>query len=852
MSKNNDRHNSHGSNKRSSGGYQQNSSNRRQRTQPWENKRSKTTEEPTPKLYSEKEVAKDLTPAQKEYRENFKSQLTFADNIYGIPLQAFCPRISQKEKEEAATYALEKATERRVRQREIAARNQSNGYYSSSDSDDYYPGAASRSDHDAFALTTGQKQFFLKLKDCAPLTTGFDIEGSINNKHCYCPCGKDLKKWREDNRDVEMLFDDVDWKRSPCRIFEPMGLMQHLEVEGEGCILHYGTRMYLEKLYENYNGPGIGHRCLYKMGDQKYRKADAQQTRNLQKAIDVGQRELARERERNHRMETELKTLEKVSKDLCKQKEMLEEWRSVMEVEKKSKKTISDLELASFRLLFGAYISLEKGKRVKEKLGKLVIDGVEQGVVYITVRASPPSSKTSFSLQKFFDGYYDKDKGLEALAMKPCGNKKAQKNEAKREAVKEVKKTRRLLFGGGDDDDKDGFIAHAMLSTWRITLKENTDQSAENTATDEGGPLKQFKSDCWKQLNNLSIPVGKTMIRLFEDAEGGIKPVTDELLEYQITRAIKSNKATAAAAAKQLDGAFTRAKAYTRAVGRIMFNTFQDFDKHSVPRSTMLPIFQNLMLRGCIPGDDNYERDDILKHIVPFTPNPEKNVIKDRIGMKIDEEDDNSQLWTPDSIFKKLIPDTFIHSRSLILSGLEDGLSLGGKKTSSKLEEGSGLAVALRAIPLEAVQKIIFGKSTMTVEEVLAVLEPDYCKCEGDWEGDDERKAEERREQEKFFEGDFKRYLREEASKNSDFLEEFVQFCTGSNYLPFVSPGDDKPFKITVEFNFTQPEPGCHPMAHTCVNTIRLPGTGIYWGNFDLLREKMKEALAQCSRFDFE
>jgi len=220
--------------------------------------------------------------------------------------------------------------------------------------------------------------------------------------------------------------------------------------------------------------------------------------------------------------------------------------------------------------------------------------------------------------------------------------------------------------------------------------------------------------------------------------------------------------------------------------------------------------------------------------------------------MKIDEEDDSSQLWTPDSIFNKLIPDTFIHSRSLLLSGLEDGLSLGGKHTLSKLEEGSGLASALRAIPLEALQKIVFGKSTMTVEEVLAVLEPNYCRCEGGWEGTDKQLADEQRKQEKFFEGDFKKYLREEASKNSDFLEEFVQFCTGSNYLPFASPGVDKPFKITVEFNFTQPEPGCHPMAHTCVDTIRLPGTGIYFGSFDKLCKKMKEALAQCSRFDME
>ena len=64
------------------------------------------------KLYSEKKVAKGLTSAQEEYKEKFKNQLTFADNIYGIPLQAFHTTISQEENEEAAGYALGKAIEK--------------------------------------------------------------------------------------------------------------------------------------------------------------------------------------------------------------------------------------------------------------------------------------------------------------------------------------------------------------------------------------------------------------------------------------------------------------------------------------------------------------------------------------------------------------------------------------------------------------------------------------------------------------------------------------------------------------------------------------------------------------------
>ena len=110
---------------------------------------------------------------------------------------------------------------------------------------------------DAFALTRGHKKFFEKLKDCLPLTTGFDVEGTTNDRHCFCPCGKYVKKWREEDRDVANLINKRDSKKSSCmKSFQPMGLMAYLEKKGEVCILHFGTRKYLEKLYENYNGPG--------------------------------------------------------------------------------------------------------------------------------------------------------------------------------------------------------------------------------------------------------------------------------------------------------------------------------------------------------------------------------------------------------------------------------------------------------------------------------------------------------------------------------------------------------------------------------------------------------------------
>ena len=193
---------------------------------------------------------KDLTPEQKAYREKFKLQILYEGNISAIPTQAFFPRFSEEEKEDAARYALVNATKRQAMKRAKAAND-----YSSSDCEDY-PGAAPRST-DAFALTRGHKKFFNKLKDCLPLTTGFDVEGTTNDKHCFCPCGKYVKKWRDEELDVANLIDERDSNKSPCmKPFQPMGLMAHLEKKGVACILHFGTRKYLEKLYESYNGPG--------------------------------------------------------------------------------------------------------------------------------------------------------------------------------------------------------------------------------------------------------------------------------------------------------------------------------------------------------------------------------------------------------------------------------------------------------------------------------------------------------------------------------------------------------------------------------------------------------------------
>jgi hypothetical protein len=53
----------------------------------------------------------------------------------------------------------------------------------------------------------------------------------------------------------------------------PIGLMSHLESKKNSCVLHLGVYKYLWELYGDLRG--IGHKALYKMGDPKYKRAEA-------------------------------------------------------------------------------------------------------------------------------------------------------------------------------------------------------------------------------------------------------------------------------------------------------------------------------------------------------------------------------------------------------------------------------------------------------------------------------------------------------------------------------------------------------------------------------------------------
>ena len=106
---------------------------------------------------------------------------------------------------------------------------------------------------------------------------GFDAVGynPEDEKSCSCSCPLSMSaiKWRT-NFDISFMNDN-----DKCSGYHknalPFGLMDHVRKLGEsGGYLHLAVQLYLETLHAKKWG-SIGHKALYKPGDENYKKAEA-------------------------------------------------------------------------------------------------------------------------------------------------------------------------------------------------------------------------------------------------------------------------------------------------------------------------------------------------------------------------------------------------------------------------------------------------------------------------------------------------------------------------------------------------------------------------------------------------
>eukprot|EP01082_Thalassiosira_pseudonana_P010555 g9307.t1 g9307 contig36:306427-308909(+) len=554
-------------------------------------KRAKTYEDHIAAVVAPTDIEM-LTEDQRSYRNEVKALMEYEDSINAIPLQAFCLPVGWDEsRKNASNVAIEKVEERLREKEEVEAQRQ---YNDSDDSDDSYKrdlrGGGKRT---TSQLTSDDRTFLGALSSCYTMMIGFDIVALGNSKDtewCYCPLSTKQQKWRA----MHGIQLDADDQCKCSGAFSPIGLMGHLEMIGGVrtyrdpntrqqtadpmlCKRHYGARQFLMSLYANYNGEGIGHKALFKLNDDNWKKADVAENKRYIKALRLGFVELRKQEEKNKQLEAELKRAEKakiefkaISDDRYEQIERLKSERLKFNIPEESSDTaLNERDVARYKQMISHYF-MSNRKRISLGLSD---DDVKKNRPNIKLQADR-SKKCSFSLQHFFDDLYKK----------------------RNTKTTQTAQTHKLLFG-----DMNATLTKWLLSEWNVEYdkkevyakgKGGREQKKSDTAIDEGGPSRQFKSDVWKQLSALSIPVkGSTeMIAMFDEATSkgvgvnGLEliPITDETLSERI-RGLGLEK--------NAEDIKTRAKEYARAVGRIMLHSF--VHGHFVSSAALTPLFVN-------------------------------------------------------------------------------------------------------------------------------------------------------------------------------------------------------------------------------------------------------------------
>jgi hypothetical protein len=108
----------------------------------------------------------------------------------------------------------------------------------------------------------------------------------------------------------------------------------------------------------------------------------------------------------------------------------------------------------------------------------------------------------------------------------------------------------------------------------------------DHQAVDEGGPTREFFSQVWAQLGNLSIELpGGGTLNLFEMEPGGLLPKTDEYLEHRLENILEK------------EDYMEQIRCYFRAIGRMFAHCLllspNDFGPLVVPSHSLPLLYQS-------------------------------------------------------------------------------------------------------------------------------------------------------------------------------------------------------------------------------------------------------------------
>ena len=125
-----------------------------------------------------------------------------------------------------------------------------------------------------------------------------------------------------------------------------------------------------------------------------------------------------------------------------------------------------------------------------------------------------------------------------------------------------------------------------------------------------------------------------------------------------------------------------------------------------------------------------------------------------------------------------------------------------------------------QTFPSEAINRLLFGKQHIEINDVVNALDVDYRNAESTLRETQEQVLTVKKSPKRTF-GLLVDVLREQAAQDADSLRQFVLFCTGYNFMP-----RSEDFKIVVEFNTSKSlAANSLPKSHSCSFTIKFPGT---------------------------
>jgi len=486
----------------------------------------------------------------------------------------------------------------------------------------------------------------------------------------------------------------------------PTGLMSHLDTISEkGGLLHKGIALYLKELYKNHSG-GLGHKALYKPGDQKYKEIEAYERRIMIESRNKLVRELEQEKQRARENEKRMREIEKekeeakrVHAELFKEFQELENAKRDLGIKLETKVQVSENDIERHRnqsrFIFDLLKKNVLESNIKNSEEKVVLDVTED-----------------FDIQYFFDFY---------------SNKKEREDKT-------------YLFRDLDYQGKKGYHNKKLLQAWNVKVEaciKASKHTNDYQAVDEGGPTSQFLSEFWNQMGDLGVKfnvkntyeitlvVGDIVkykkdfvsvtriwkhgeedrfrirsvggdeeqiddvtreelvlefgrIKLFEREDECFIPVTDEKLENDYD---KFSKYRPTMTFEQIKA---KAKVFYRAIGRVMFHCVSD-GKNSIAGNALPSLYKNYLFRGAKPGEKGYHPNDLYYHLIELDKNCLKNLkghtVCDYMGFFGYEDEKfliDKREMTFDIYSSLVAPKKFIEDRQIAVNGLKEGLTLNG------------------------------------------------------------------------------------------------------------------------------------------------------------------------------